>query len=91
MEAMGLVKPDKSLREQEKMQVEQQKVEEEVPVLTLSKEKVLEEIRAKEKEEKPVLSLVVVGASASSSLFPLPSAQIDKFVSQVTSTLESRR
>lgn len=69
MEAMGLVKPEKSLKEQEKMQVEQQKAEEETPVLSLSKEKVLEEIRAKEKDEKPVLSLVVVGTSPFSAPF----------------------
>ncbi|GAA5863184.1 hypothetical protein JCM3774_000802, partial [Rhodotorula dairenensis] len=34
----------------------------EAPVLSLAKEKILEEVRVKEKTEKPVLSLVVVGA-----------------------------
>lgn len=36
------------------------------PVLSIAKEKILEEVRAKEKTEKPVLSLVVVGESSRS-------------------------
>lgn len=36
--------------------------EDEAPVLSMAKEKILEEVRAKEKTEKPILSLVVVGA-----------------------------
>lgn len=34
------------------------------PVLSIAKEKILEEVRANEKTEKPVLSLVVVGESS---------------------------
>ena len=39
------------------------------PVMSLEKEKILELVKEREKEEKPVLSLVVVG----SSLPPSPS------------------
>ena len=35
--------------------------DDDAPVLSIAKEKILEEVRAKEKTEKPVLSLVVVG------------------------------
>lgn len=34
-----------------------------VPVVSIAKEKILEEVRKREAGEKPVLSLVVVGAS----------------------------
>jgi hypothetical protein len=34
-----------------------------VPVVSIAKEKILEEVELREKDEKPVLSLVVVGAS----------------------------
>lgn len=38
--------------------------DDDAPVLSIAKEKILEEVRAKEKTEKPVLSLVVVGESS---------------------------
>ena len=40
--------------------------DDDAPVLSIAKEKILEEVRAKEKTEKPVLSLVVVGESSRS-------------------------
>ncbi|GAA5940527.1 hypothetical protein JCM10213_001133 [Rhodosporidiobolus nylandii] len=54
MEALGLGG--------DKMQVEQEEEEQTpLPQVSLSREKVLQEIREKEKSEKPVLALVVVG------------------------------
>lgn len=50
------------------------KEEEPAPAVAMSKEKVLKEIREREKTEKPTLSLVVVGACLPSCLlsFLLP-------------------
>ncbi|GAA5983246.1 hypothetical protein JCM10908_000210 [Rhodotorula pacifica] len=75
MEAMGLGAPSSggSLMQVEQAQKQAQRqreqedaamasrADEEAPVLSMAKEKILEEVRAKEKTEKPVLSLVVVG------------------------------
>ncbi|GAA6001540.1 hypothetical protein JCM10207_006714 [Rhodosporidiobolus poonsookiae] len=54
MEGLGLV--DRKKDDEERMEVDEQP-----PVLSLSKEQILKEIREKEKDEKPVLALVVVG------------------------------
>ncbi|GAA5854346.1 hypothetical protein JCM8547_001788 [Rhodosporidiobolus lusitaniae] len=61
MEAMGLVEPKRSLKEEEKRLQEERKQLEEAPVLTLSKEKVLAEIKEAETKDKPLISLIVVG------------------------------
>ncbi|GAA5893986.1 hypothetical protein JCM5296_004125 [Sporobolomyces johnsonii] len=62
MEGMGLGERKKPAGtagdEDEEMQAEE---EGPPPAMTMAKEKILEEVRAKEKDEKPVLSLVVVG------------------------------
>ncbi|BGP48462.1 hypothetical protein JCM10450v2_004338 [Rhodotorula kratochvilovae] len=68
MEAMGLVQ-GQSARAQEQQEKEerrkhakQEEEEEQAPAaVSVAKEKILEEVRAKEKDQKPVLSLVVVG------------------------------
>ncbi|GAA5985456.1 hypothetical protein JCM11641_007074, partial [Rhodosporidiobolus odoratus] len=62
MEALGLGEQKKS-GDQEGMQVDGEVEDEQQlpPQISLSKEKVLEEIREREKGEKPVLALVVVG------------------------------
>ncbi|BGP55709.1 hypothetical protein JCM8202v2_003316 [Rhodotorula sphaerocarpa] len=77
LEAMGLGAADApSPMQVEQAQKERQRIaeqearasraqaeeeEEEAPVLSMAKEKILEEVRAKEEFEKPALSLVVVG------------------------------
>lgn len=57
MEAMGLGDGSSS-REEERMKVD----EEPAPAIMMSKEKILKEVKAKAATEKPVLSLVVIGA-----------------------------
>lgn len=51
---MGLVRGDAEEDEEQRTAV---------PVVSIAKEKILEVVREKEKGEKPVLSLVVVGTS----------------------------
>ncbi|GEM09894.1 hypothetical protein Rt10032_c09g3911 [Rhodotorula toruloides] len=56
IEAMGLG-DGSSRREEERMKAD----EEPAPAVTMSKEKILKEVKAKAAKEKPVLSLVVIG------------------------------
>jgi hypothetical protein len=55
------------------------------PVVSIAKEKILEEVRKNEFGDKPVLSLVVVGESPSLALLTT-----SLMTTQVTSTLASR-
>ena len=64
MEAMGLVDGASGplAREREEAERRRQAEEQAVPAVSITKAKILEEVKAKEAEQKPVLSLVVVGA-----------------------------
>lgn len=98
MEAMGLVDGASGplAREREEAERRRQAEEQAVPAVSITKAKILEEVKAKEAEQKPVLSLVVVGAftflsislarSLARTLSDAPPA-----ASQVTSTRASRR
>lgn len=58
------------------------------PAVQIAKEKIIEEVRQKEKDGKPVLSLVVVGEY---SAFRCPSALAEPRRTQVMSMLANRR
>ncbi|GAA5941246.1 hypothetical protein JCM3775_006661 [Rhodotorula graminis] len=63
MEAMGLVDGASGplAREREEAERRKQVEEQAVPAVSITKAKILEEVKAKEADQKPVLSLVVVG------------------------------